>query len=146
MRIIVFRVVALYVIVMGVATGIHVILTPALYADATSAPLAWLIMNPMNCVAAVLMLAVTVLRKIAYDRARSEGEGSGSVIDHIDINVPVYVAAILSILYPVNTLHEIAAPGTSILAIWYYLDAGIAAMGITVGIRILRASGIRIIY
>ena len=146
MRIIILRLVALYVILMGIATGIHMILTPAIYVNVEPPPIAWLIMNPMNCAAALLMLALTVVRKIQYDRARSEGRGSDSVIEHIDINVPVYVAAVLSVLYPVNTLHEIADPGSSILAIWYYLDAGMAALGIAVGVRILRASGLRIIY
>ena len=146
MRNIILRLVALYVIMMGIATGIHVILTPAIYTDIESAPIAWLIMNPMNCAAALLMLALTVVRKIQYDRARSEGGGTDSVIEHIDTNVPVYVAAVLSVLYPVNTLHEIANPGSSILAIWYYLDAGMAALGIAVGVRILRASGLRVSF
>ena len=146
MRIIILRLVALYVMAMGIATGIHVILTPAIYKDVDSAPMAWLVMNPMNCAAILLVLILSVVRKIQYDRAKSEGEGSESVIQHIDINVPVYVAAVLAVLYPVNTLHEIANPGSSILAIWYYLDAGMAAIGIAVGVRILRASGLRIIY
>lgn len=140
MQMAIFRLIAVYIMGMGVATCIHVILSPALYVGGTSAPLPWLIMNPMNCVAAILMLIVTVIRKIQYDRSRLEDGATESAVRHIDVNVPVYAAAALSILYPINTIHEIASPGTSILAIWYYLDAALTILGITVGVRILRAS------
>lgn len=146
MRIVILRLVALYVMVMGLATGIHVILTPWLYADAESAPTAWVIMNPMNVAAAVLILVLSVVRKIQYDRSRREEGAIESTVQHIDVNVPVYVAAILSILYPLNTIHEAVSPGESILSIWYYLDAALAVLGTAVGIRILRGTGLRIFY
>ena len=145
MQIAVFRLIAIYVLVMGVATGIHVILTPAIYADATSTPLAWVIMNPMNCIAAGLMMIAGAARKIVYDRARRAADYADSTIKYLDHNVPFYAAALLTILYLVNTVGEGVA-NNSIEEIWYYLDAGIAVVGITTGIRILRSTGMRIIY
>lgn len=146
MRIVILRLIALYVMVMGLATGIHVILTPWLYQDATSTPAAWVVMNPMNVAAALLILILSVVRKIRYDRSRREEGATESTVQHIDVNVPIYVAAILSILYPLNTIQEAVSPGDSILSIWYYLDAALAVLGTAVGIRILRGTGLRIFY
>lgn len=145
MRIVILRLIALYVMVMGLATGIHVILTPWLYQDATSTPAAWVVMNPMNVAAALLILILSVVRKIRYDRSRREEGATESTVQHIDVNVPAYVAAMLSILYPLNTIQE-AVSGDSILDIWYYLDAALAVLGTAVGIRILRGTGLRIFY
>lgn len=146
MQLVILRLVAVYVIFMGLATGVHVIITPAIYQDVTSTPIAWVVMNPMNVVAALLILFLSVVRKIRYDRSRREEGATESTVQHIDVNVPVYVAAILAILYPLNTIQEAVSPGDSILSIWYYLDAALAVLGPAVGIRILRGSGLRVFY
>ena len=145
MQIAVFRLIAIYVLVMGVATGIHVIVTPAVYVNDSSTPIAWLIMNPLNCIAAGLMMIAGAVRKVKYDKARKAADYEDTTIAYLDHNVPFYAAALLTILYVINTVSE-GVSGNSILEIWYYLDAGIAVVGITTGIRILRSTGMRIIY
>ena len=147
MRIVVLRIVAVYIIAVVIATGALNYVTPALYiAPEDADPIGWTLLNPLILVAVALMLILSVIRKVRYDRARHEEGATESVIQHLDVNATFYGAVALAVLYPVSVAHQLATPNEPVLAIWFYVDALLVAVGIAIGFRILRASGLSILY
>ena len=141
MRIAVFRIIAVFIIVVVLATALLNWVTPALYIAPDDAdPIAWTILNPLILVAVALMLILSVIRKVRYDRARREEGATESVVQHIDVNAIFYGAVALAALYPVSVAHQLATPNEPVLAIWFYIDALLVAVGIAIGFRVLRAS------
>lgn len=141
MRQVIFRIVAVYIIAVVIATALLNWVTPALYIAPDDAdPIAWTILNPLILVAVAVMLILSVIRKVRYDRARREEGATESVVQHIDTNATFYGAIALAVLYPVSVAHQLATPNEPVLAIWFYVDALLVAVGVAIGFRILRAS------
>ena len=142
---VIFRLIAAYVLLMGVATGVHILITPVVYVDLEATPAIWVVQNWLNVVALALMVLAGAVRKTVYDRSRTAEDYEDSTIRFLDHNVPFYAAAMLAMLYITYSLLE-GTRGDVLLEMWFVLDAGVTVLGISTGIRILRGSGLRIFY
>ena len=145
MQTVIFRIIAAYVLLMGVATGVHILITPVVYADLEATPAIWVVQNWLNVAALALMVLAGAVRKTVYDRSRTAEDYEDSTMSFLDHNVPFYAAAMLTMLYVTYSLLE-ATRGDVLLEMWFVLDAGVTVLGISTGIRILRGTGLRIFY
>ena len=143
---VIFRLIAAYVLLMGVVTGVHIIISPVVYdIDLAETPLIWVYQNWLNVAAVALMMVAGAVRKVVYDRSRKAADYADSTMAYLDHNVPLYAAAMLTMLYITFTLYEHATSDAQ-RELWFFLDAGVTVLGISTGIRILRGSGLRILY
>lgn len=138
--------IGVYMFVLGIAVAVHIILSPLLYPDPTETPIAWQIMDPMDAVAAVLALVLSLIWKFKHDRRRAESGEKGDIREYIGLNVLVYVSAVVSILYwiEVVTLNFAGSDPSPQLSLWYVVDATLVPLLITVSVRLFREIGWKI--
>lgn len=124
------RIAAFYIIVMGVATFLHALLAPLVYDQPTSGtPLLWDWMNPLNVVA---LLAMIWLATTGFD-----GSQRPSMDGKIE---PLAIApTIVLLVYLLNWTAGLSDVDNMFL--WVILDTAVFVLGVAIGVRALRATG-----
>lgn len=153
-QVMIARIVGSYAVVMSVLTLLHALLSPIIYSADGDAPVLWQIHNPLNAIMLVALVVLSAIRKINYDRARAEGMGDDSVIKYFEVNFTMYALVVVTLAYAYNWLFWVN-PGNwpapfmdegGFTLLWYLLDSVVPVMGLAIGARMLRMSGIRVIY
>ena len=137
------KVVAAYLVIVGLAVFLNLIATP-LYHDGSPDYPTWKILNWFMAVAVLIILAVGFLRKRVLDNAGEEG---ASTLDHVRGSFVFYGGVVLAMLFfwewfwTLNPDSETGEAVTSHMVYFPLVDALLTVLALIVGKRMWSAGG-----
>lgn len=135
------KIVAAYLVIVGLAVFLNLIATP-LYHDGSPDYPTWKILNWFMAVAVLIILAVGFLRKRILDRA---GEDGASTLDHVRGSFVFYGGIVLTMLFfwewfwTLNPDSETGEAVTSHLVYFPLVDSMMTVLAFVVGKRMWNA-------
>ena len=137
------KIVAAYLVIVGLAVFLNLIATP-LYHDGSPDYPTWKILNWFMAVAVLIILVVGFLRKRILDRAGEEG---ASTLDHVRGSFVFYGGVVLAMLFfwewfwTLNPDSETGEAVTSHVVYFPLVDSMLTVLAFIVGKRMWRAGG-----
>ena len=132
------RLVALYLILLGIAVASHFLATqlydPTLEGSAADI---WRVMDPMMIAGALILLMVAFFRKLEHG---GDSYGMGLSREYLEANLSFYLSAVLLLVLTWNWFGwQFVEPPNDNGLVWIFVDSVLPLLLISTGVRLMRS-------
>ena len=128
------RVLAVYLLAVGLAVAVNFVATPFYHDGGDDYPV-WNILNWFMAVAMVIAVAASFVEK------RRSCQAGDDLKRHVDANVPFYASVVVLLLFLANAAANLADHPSQSGDVWSAVDAAMPVLLGVVGMRLWRGSG-----